>query len=325
MENTVDHVLGPIADELLSLVADGVICTDDNGSIILLNQAAEEIFGYGADELIGAKVEIIMPQRYRLSHQIQLQKFGSTSSTSKRAMAHGRDVVGLRKDGKEFPIEASLTRYTLAGRRILTVLLRDISQRRQSEEGRRLILAEMSHRLKNLMAVVDAIVSLTARGAKSVESYEKVLRDRLRAVGRTVNLMLPTEWSDANLTDLLEAELAPFRTAGLDNVSLSGPEVSVPARWAISLTLVLHELATNAAKYGALSTSGGKVTVAWRIEHSSGESTLRLEWVERGGPTAQGGARKGFGSDLIARALGRSNTRLNYTSAGLEALIQVKL
>ncbi len=323
--NTVDHVLGPVADELLSLVADGVICTDDEGTIILLNKAAEEIFGYVADELTGAKVEIIMPQRYRLSHQIQLRKFGSTSSISKRAMARGRDVVGLRKDGTEVPIEASLTRYTLAGRRILTVVFRDISQRRQSEEGRRLILAEMSHRLKNLMTVVDAIVTLTARGAESLESYKEVLRDRLRAVGRTVDLMLPNESSDANLTDLLEAELAPFRTAGRGNVSLSGPEVRVPARWAISLTLVLHELATNAAKYGALSTSSGMVTVAWRIEDGSGGSTLRLEWVERGGPTAQEGASKGFGSDLIARALGRSNTRLNYTPAGLEALIQVNL
>ncbi len=325
MENAIERALGPIADELLSLVADGVISTDKSGSIILLNKAAEEIFGYDADELMGVKVETIMPQHYRHSHQTHLEKFGRASTTSKRAMAPGREVVGLRKNGEEFPIEASLTRSTLAGQRVLTVVLRDISQRLQSEEGRRLILAEMSHRLKNLMTVVDAIVSMTARGAQSVSSYEKVLRDRLRAVGRTADLMLPTEWSDASLSDLLEAELAPFRTSGPGNTRLSGPNVQIPARWAIPLALVLHELTTNATKYGALSTPSGAVTISWRTEEGPRGSTLRLEWVERGGPPGQAGTRKGFGSELIARALGRSKSRLNYTPLGLEAQIEVQL
>ena len=141
MKSAVDTAFGPIAEELLSLVADAVITTDESGGIILVNKAAEQIFGYEAHELLGKKIEVLMPPRYRASHLAEVRQFGSAKSTFSQVMARGRDVVGLDKNGREFPIEASLTRHELVGRLLLTVVLRDISERRQSEEVRRLIVS----------------------------------------------------------------------------------------------------------------------------------------------------------------------------------------
>jgi PAS domain S-box-containing protein len=306
-------------------VADGVICTDVSGSIILINKAAEEIFGYNADELVGEKVELLMPRRHRTSHQMEVHNFATTSSRANRAMGHGRDVVGLKKNGDEFLVEASLTLHSLAGRRVLTVVLRDISERRVYEGKLRLVTSEMVHRFRNLITVVNSIVSLTARGAETVHSFEEVLRNRLRAVARTVDLMIPAQWTGANLTDLLETELAPYRSQRRGNIVVSGPDVQVPARWAVLLALALHELATNAAKYGALSTPGGFVNVTWRVDQAAASSVLCLKWMESGGPAVQPASRQGFGSELIARALGRSKTHITYHESGLEAQLEVAL
>jgi PAS domain S-box-containing protein len=325
MEATAKDALGPLADELLSMVADGVITTDERGVILLVNNAAEDMFGYEAKSLLGMKIEFLLPIRYREVHQAEVQKFGNSTSRTKRAMARGREVMGLRQNGQEFPVEASLTRLTLGRRRLLTVVLRDVSERKQIEEDQRLITREMAHRLKNLLAVVDSVVSLSARGAESVEAYQAILHDRLQAIGRTVDLILRTPWSSADLLDLLTSELAPFEGQARANITLSGPAVKVPARWAISLTLALHELATNSAKYGALSQQTGSVKVSWEVDQGTGDPMLQLQWVEAGGPTVKIAERAGFGSDLISRALGRSNTRLQYHAAGLEAHLQVAL
>ena len=238
-------------------------------------------------------------------------------------MGGGRDVLGLKKNGQEFPIEASLTRHNFDGRRLLTVVLRDISERRQIEEARRLITHEISHRLKNLMTVVNSVVSMTARATESVESCERLLHERLGAIGRTVDLMLRDDWSGAGLGDLVSAELEPYRDHGVGNYRLSGPEVKIPPHWALSLTLALHELATNAAKYGALSRPSGVVNVEWQVGQKGKGKVLQLDWVESGGPPASPPDRQGFGSDLIMRCMGRSKTRLTYDHSGFEAHFQV--
>ncbi|WP_394999815.1 HWE histidine kinase domain-containing protein [Sphingomonas sp.] len=325
MEDAEETPLGPVADELLSLVADGVIATDERGSIILFNKSAEETFGYKAGEVLGKSIDILLPARFHSSHQVHIQKFSSSISRLSRSMGGGRDVIGLKKSGEEFPIEAGLTRHDLAGRIILTVVLRDISERKQIEEARRLVTHEISHRLKNLMTVVNSVVSLTARASESVETCENLLLERLGAIGRTVDLMLLDDWSGADLGDLLKAELAPYRDYRGENYRLSGPEVKIPPQWALSLTLALHELATNASKYGALSRPSGVVQIEWRISQQPKGSMLQLDWVESGGPLVNPPDRRGFGSDLIERCMGRSKTRLSYNPSGFAAHFQVML
>lgn len=322
-EDAARITLGPVADELLSLVADGVIMTDESGSIILFNKSAEETFGFKAAEVLGEKIETLLPARLRSSHQTHVRNFSNSKSRPERLMGGGRDVLGLKRTGQEFPIEASLTRHTFDGRQLLTVVLRDISERRQIEDAQRLVTHEISHRLKNLMMVVNSVVSITTRAAESVESCERLLHERLGALGRTVDLMLRYDWGGAGLSDLVMAELEPYRDHGEGNYRLSGPEVKIPPHWALSLTLTLHELATNAAKYGALSRPSGVVNVEWQVEQKAEGPVLQLDWVESGGPPVIPPDRRGFGSDLIMRCMGRSKTRLTYDHSGFEAHFQV--
>jgi two-component system CheB/CheR fusion protein len=234
-------------------------------------------------------------------------------------------VVGLKKTGQEFPIEASLTRHMLEGRRVLTVVLRDISERRRVDKAKRLVIREISHRLKNLMTVVDSVVTMTARGAESVTSYETLLHERLGAIGRTVDLMLRDDWRGADLRSMLTAELEPYRNADGPTYRLSGLDVTIPPHWALSLNLALHELATNAAKYGAFSRPSGVVSIEWQLDRRSKDPTLQLDWVESGGPAVEPPDRQGFGTDLVMRCVGRSRSHINYARTGLEAHFQVPL
>jgi len=317
--------LGPVADELLSLVADAVITTDATGSIVLFNKSAEQIFGYQAEEVLGKRIETLLPVRLRAAHRMHVQKFSNPTSRPKRLMGRGREVVGRKKNGQEFPIEASLNRHTLDGRRLLTVVLRDITERQRVEEAKHLVTQEISHRLRNLMTVVDSVVSMTARAAKSVKSYESLLHERLGAIGRTVDLMLSDDWSGADLSAILEAELKPYQNAGGPTYRLSGPEVKIPPHWALSLTLALHELATNAAKYGAFSCPSGFVSIEWQYDPRPKGQMLQLNWVESGGPAVNPPDRQGFGTELVVRCVGRSRSHINYARTGLEAHFQVPL
>ena len=319
------QALGPSADELLSLVGDGVISTDGQGTIILFNQAAREMFGYRAGEVLGEPVEMLLPSRYRDAHRGAVLRFGSSTSEARRLMDQRREVVGRKKSGEEFPAEASLSRRTIRGQQVLTVAIRDVSERRVIEEERRLVTAELAHRFKNCLTVVNSLVSLSARGANTVATFRDALQGRLRAIASTQDVLLEDGATGAALTQLLEAELKPYARGDGLKISLDGPAVSVPAHSALRLTLALHELATNAAKYGALSKPGGSLAISWRAQDQRGGLVLVLDWKEAGGPPVRLRRRRGFGSDLVERCLGSSNVHLSFQANGLEAEIKLPL
>lgn len=319
------QALGPSADELLSLVGDGVISTDGQGAIILFNEAAGEMFGYTADEVLGGPVEMLLPSRYGDSHHSAVLRFGASTSEARRFMGQRREVVGRKKSGEEFPAEASLSRRTIRGQQVLTVAIRDVSERRMIEEERRLVTAELAHRFKNCLAVVDSVVSLSARGAKTVETFREALQGRLRTIASTQDVLLEDGATGAALKQLLEAELKPYARGDELKISLAGPAVSVPPHCALRLTLALHELATNAAKYGALSKPGGSLTISWQAQERRGGPVLVLDWKEAGGPPVKLRRRRGFGRDLIERCLGSSNVHLSFQGNGLEAEIKLPL
>jgi PAS domain S-box-containing protein len=319
------QALGPSADELLSLVGDGVISTDGQGTILLFNEAAAEMFGYTADEVLGEPVGMLLPARHRDSHHSAVLRFGASTSEARRFMGYRREVVGRKKSGQEFPAEASLSRRTMRGQQVLTVAIRDVSERRMIEEERRLVTAELAHRFKNCLAVVNSIVSLSARDAKTVDTFRDALQGRLRAIASTQDVLLEDGATGAALTQLLEAELKPYARGDELRISLDGPAVTVPAHSALRLTLALHELATNAAKYGALSKPGGSLEISWRAQEQRGGSVLVLDWKEAGGPPVKPRRRRGFGSDLIERCLGSSNVHLSFHGNGLEAEVKLPL
>jgi PAS domain S-box-containing protein len=199
--------------------------------------------------------------------------------------------------------------------RILAVS-RDISALKDSELQRADLMREMSHRLKNSLTLVQAIVSQTFQHATSMDTARDAVAGRISALGRSQDVLIKTESASANIKKLIDVVLAPHR--GDENrFHLSGPDVTLSQKQALGLSLALHELATNATKYGALSSAGGRVNIDWTL---SPDHTFDLCWMESGGPAVDAPTRKGFGSRLIERMVAayfNGETALTFGPSGV--------
>jgi two-component sensor histidine kinase len=196
----------------------------------------------------------------------------------------------------------------------------DITDRVRAEDQQRLLLDELNHRVKNTLATVQAIAQQTLRGATSPAQFAQAFEARLLALSQTHNALTDGRWRGAGLRQILDQELSPH---GVERIELRGPDVHLPARMALALGLVFHELATNAAKYGALSTDG-RLALDWRVD----DGRLRLDWRERGGPPVAAPHRRGFGSRLIERTLSGElggEISLDYQPEGFSCRFSVPL
>ena len=181
------------------------------------------------------------------------------------------------------------------------VVCRDVTSEHMAREELKLINEELTHRVKNTLAVLGAVAAQTFRHQSSKEDLEKY-QGRLGAFGRAHDLLTSANWAEAPLQQVIDTALAPYRV-GDDRFEVSGPELRLKSRQALSLSLALHELATNALKYGALSVPGGRVSIAWSCEDAAGGSQFVFIWRELGGPSALPPETRGFGSTLITRVL----------------------
>lgn len=310
---------------VVETAADGIITINGHGVIEFLNPEAERLFGYTREELLGQNVRILMPE-----HDPPPEGFLDRylRDGAARAIDTGRDVEGRRKDGSTFPVFLSIGEFRLNGIRYLTAIIRDITERRQFEEHQQLLVAEIDHRAKNLLAAVQSMILLSKRDASSIEAYAQTLIGRISAMSRAHDLLSRDKWEGVWLHDLIRSELAFMAGDNSNAVAIQGEDVRLSARRAQALALALHELTTNAAKYGALTMAGGCVAITSAIETSDSGSVLRLHWQESGGPRVHPPERQGFGSTLIERGLaheldGRAVTE--YAPEGLRCSIEVPL
>jgi PAS domain S-box-containing protein len=201
----------------------------------------------------------------------------------------------------------------------------EIAQRRRAEETQQLLLHEIQHRVKNTLGTVQAIATQTFKRAPREESA--AFNARLQALAGAHDLLVRKNWESAALGDVISHALAPFRQRGQNRISSTGPEGELAADRALLLAMILHELGTNAVKYGALSSEAGTVEVAWTIAVENGSRQLRLEWRERGGPPVAKPTRKGFGSTLISKALsGNSGSaKLDFSPSGVTCRVNVPI
>lgn len=189
---------------------------------------------------------------------------------------------------------------------------RDLTERKQAEQLQRLLLNELNHRVKNTLATIQAISAQTLRTARDLPSAKEALERRIHAMAQAHDLLTARAWTGANLTDIVARALAAFTPA---QVSVSGVGIDVSPKHALALSMALHELATNATKYGALCGPEGRVEVQWRAQ----DGVLHLDWRESGGPPVVPPAHEGFGSrllQLVIRDLA-GETDLNYDASGL--------
>lgn len=276
---------------ILESAMDALISLDDRQRIIVFNPAAERMFGVAAADAMGAPIERFIPQRFRSGHGEHIRRFKVAGVTNRRMGALGA-VSGLRANGEEFPVEASISHVDIGGATIATVILRDITERKANEEARHLLAREVDHRAKNALAVVQALVSLTR--AATTEEFIAAVRGRVSALGRAHSLLAQNRWEGADLAQVATDETAGYQRDG--QLVIGGPALVLPPNAVQPLSLLIHELATNAVKYGALSTDAGRVDLRWSILPAG---ALELSWTESGGPPARQPASAGFGSTLV--------------------------
>ena len=194
-------------------------------------------------------------------------------------------------------------------RRLIGVVA-DVTEPRLAQERQALLIRELHHRVKNTLATVQAIVGSTARTASSIESFYEAFVGRIMSLAHTHSVLTEDTWQTASLRTLLANELKPYAEGALDGaadedarIRLVGPPVDMASEIAVPIGMAIHELTTNAAKYGALSSHDGRVTITWALEPGGPAGTLRFAWVESGGPPVSPPRRQGFGSRLLQRVL----------------------
>jgi two-component sensor histidine kinase len=201
---------------------------------------------------------------------------------------------------------------------------RDITERKRAEESRELLLQESRHRIKNTIATVQAIAGQTLRHTPPEE--QEAFLARLHALGEAHDLLTSENWNQAPLRAVVGRALSPFQAHERKRIVVKGPDVWLPANKSLLLTLALHELATNAAKYGALSNGTGRVSVSWQLIDNGEGRKVNLSCRETGGPPVSAPERKGFGSLLIEQSFaGEGQTLFEYKPKGLKCSLEVPL
>jgi two-component system, chemotaxis family, CheB/CheR fusion protein len=186
---------------------------------------------------------------------------------------------------------------------LILVAIDDITIRSDAEAHRDVLISEMSHRVKNVLAAVQSIASQTLRQSGSLEGFKAAFNGRLHALAGAHDLLVDEGWAGSDMRQLVRRTLEPYRAGDVcGRITVDGPRLTLRTQTGVALTMILHELATNAAKYGALSTPNGTLDVNWQRENSGGQPQIRLRWIEAGGPPVKTPSRRGFGSELIERS-----------------------
>jgi PAS domain S-box-containing protein len=199
------------------------------------------------------------------------------------------------------------------------VTLTDITERKRAEEQQTTMVAELNHRVKNILAIVQSVAAQTMRSSGSLANFANAFAGRLKALAIAHDILTQTRWIGIGLSELLAAVLGPYRSLDETRVSIVGPAILLPARAVVPLSMVLHEMATNAAKYGALSKRRGNIAITWQVSGGDDKS-VELVWQERGGPKVKVGAPAGFGTKLIGRIIRHDldgKTKADFDPAGV--------
>jgi two-component sensor histidine kinase len=210
------------------------------------------------------------------------------------------ETIRQRKDGGRVDVAISGAPLRDAKGAIvgISVIHRDITQQRQHEQHMRLVMRELAHRSKNLLAIILSMAAQTARNAPSPTEFNARFTQRVQGLAHSHDLLIQKNWLGAPIHDLIRSHLAPFMEPGKARVVLAGPDVVVDPKAAQNIGLALHELATNASKYGALSSPTGRVDITW---DRTPDSHFIVEWKESGGPRVEAPQRRGFGQAVLER------------------------
>ncbi len=301
---------------LLDSASNGFLLVDGEGRIKLANAAVEKLFGYKADELAGKDIEALVPADRVEAHRAERIRYQAKPEA--RLMGAGRDLSARRRDGSDFPVEIGLNPIDGEGQPAILATVVDISTRKKAEGVQHLVMQELQHRMRNALAVVQAIAENTLREAPTLEQAREDLFGRIGALSHAYSLAV----SDSDLVSLARIIGRQVGAHGA-RVAVKGCDVLVPARIAQQFSLVVHELTTNAVKYGALSGPAGQVF----INGETKDATFHFTWAEHGGPPVQPPTRAGFGSVVLRQSMAEfaQEPGIHYRPEGLLYELEIAL
>ena len=279
---------------LFETAHDGVLLLDPaTRKIIDANPFMTEMLGYLHDQLVGKELFEIGLLKDEAASQEMVRKLSCTNQVR-------YDDLPLKgKAGRHHEVEVVANLYDEAGQPVIQCNVRDITARKQSEGQVRLLMAEVNHRAKNLLAVVLAVTQQTAKYG-DLPSYVKRLSDRIDGLAAGQDLLVRNQWQGVEVSDLVKVQLAHFKDLIGTRILMQGPSVQFTAAAAQGIGMALHELATNASKYGALSNFEGRVHISWHVT-AAAQPEFSMSWTESGGPKVVEPAHKGFGQIIIGR------------------------
>jgi len=302
--------------DILDRTPNGVLIVEKNGTIVFTNNRTIELFGHSREELVGNSVDVLVPQVARGFHHRNRDGY-SEAPYARNFPAH-LGLHGQHKNGTLIPVEISLLPIdSKSGPKILVSIV-DISERRKQELFKETLVHELNHRVKNNMALVSSIATLTRKSAENVEEYYKSFNSRLMALSGAHDLISQGDWNATRLQNIVEMVVAPFNMRG--QVEYDGPSMLIPAEHIPPISMLFHELTTNSVKYGALKVPEGRVEIKWWFEHGLANVT----WIESGLTNIREPARKGFGTVLMERTVQSFNGTLttSFTETGLHVHVQ---
>ena len=279
---------------VLRTALDAVVVMRIDGTIAGWNDVAERTFGWSFAEARGQRMsEMIIPHRYRQAHERGLTHYLATGHGP--VLDHHFEIEALHRDGHEMPVELSITRTEQFDEPVFLGFLRDISERHATARRQALMVGELNHRVKNLLGVVAGVAHQTARASTTLADFAPAFNGRLASLAKAHEILTAGAWEQAPLRALADEQLAAY-----PQISVEGPEVALMPRQLLSVSMILHELLTNAIKYGALASPGGRVRVAWTLA----DGRVDLAWTESGIGHITEPERRGFGSRMIALSVG---------------------
>lgn len=274
---------------------DAIISKSLEGVIATWNKGAEHLFGYTAKEAVGQPITMLISAD-RLHEEPEI-----LARLKRGEHIEHFETVRVRKDGS--PLDVSLTVSPIRDEKGIIIgaskIARDITERKASERRQRVLSNELVHRGKNLLSVVQAMVSRSLSGKTSIDDARETLSKRIQALARSQSVLVNGGFEGARVVEIIRLEFEAFS----ERVDVSGPDLMLNPRLTQTFFLLVHELATNATKYGALSEPHGRIAINWSIEGVGAEARFRFQWRERGGPPVVPPTRQGFGSVLIEKVV----------------------
>jgi PAS domain S-box-containing protein len=304
--------------------SDLILTADLNQTITDCNESAAAAVGVPREQAIGRNIsEFVSPEDFSRTTDMLTRKLKAGGTTQ-----YDVRVRNNKGEWLYWEINSGLMHDADGTSLGLHVVGRDVTERKRSEERQQLLINELNHRVKNTLAIVQALAHQSFKGDRASEEEKAAFASRLATLASAHNLLTRESWEPVGLQEVIEATVSAVCSEESQRVRTDGPPVILTPQSAVSVAMAVHELCTNAVKYGALSSSEGQVMARWSIEDGARGRRLHLEWIEQGGPPVEPPTRRGFGTRMIERALAAdldANVELDFRPGGLVCRVDAPL